>query len=133
MKSIFVVRQNKKSLLSLHIKALCKYRRYEIRSLLDHSQKKYASKKFMKKDAILTIICRLIFVIYWYKLLDKKQKAGENTNALFSNDDVEHTWKYEFGSTYETWVGRMQSLLWNIYLFILYSALGDRCPVTVTL
>ena len=131
--STLVVRQNKKPLLPLHVKALCKYCRYEIRPLFGHSQGEYASEKSMKKDAVLVMICRPTFVIYWYKLLDEKQKAGEDTNALYPYDDVELSWKHEFVSTYETWADRMQTLLWDTYSPILHSALGDRFPVTVTL
>jgi hypothetical protein len=81
--STIVVRQDKKPLSPLHVEALCNYCRYEIRPLLAHSTGEYAPEEPISKDAVLAMICRPTFVIYWYKLLDEKRKEGESTSAPF--------------------------------------------------
>lgn len=84
--STVVVRQDKKPLSPLHVEALCKYCRYEIRPLLAHSIGEYSPEKPMSKDAVLAMICRPTFVIHWYKFLDKKHEEGENTSAPYPYD-----------------------------------------------
>ncbi|KAK2781024.1 hypothetical protein FQN52_001915 [Onygenales sp. PD_12] len=79
--SAIVVRQDKKPLSPLHVEALCKYCRYEIRPLLAHSIGEYSPEEPMRKDEVLTMICRPTFIIYWYKLLDEKCKEGEDTSV----------------------------------------------------
>lgn len=79
--SIIVVRQDKKALLPLHVEALCDYCRYEIRPLLAHSMGEYAPEEPMRKDAVLAMICRPTFVIYWSKVMDEKLKKGENIDV----------------------------------------------------
>lgn len=71
-----LVRQDNKPLLPLHVEALCRYCRFDIRPLLAHSVGEYAPEKPMEKDAVLAMICRATFVIYWYKLLEEKSKEG---------------------------------------------------------
>jgi hypothetical protein len=80
------VRQDKKPLSPLHVEALCKYCRCEIRPLLAHCTGEYAPEEPMKKDSVLAMICRPNFVIYWYKLLDERHKGGEDTSAPFPYD-----------------------------------------------
>ena len=75
--STIVVRQDKKPLSPLHVEALCKYCRYEIRPLLGHSQGEYSPEEPMSKNAVLAMISRPTFVIHWYKLLDEKFNRGE--------------------------------------------------------
>lgn len=79
--STIVVRQDKKPLSPLHVEALCKYCRYEIRPLLAHSIGEYAPEEPMEKDAVLAMICRPTFIIYWFKLLDERHKGGEDTST----------------------------------------------------
>lgn len=86
--SAIVVRQDKKPILPLHVEALCKYCRYEARPLLAHSMGEYAPEKPMEKDAVLAMICRPIFVIHWYKLLEEKNKEGVDTDVPYPYDDV---------------------------------------------
>lgn len=84
--STIVVRQDKKPLLPLHVEALCKYCRYEIRPLFGHSQGEYAPEEPMKKDAVLAMICRPTFVIHWYKLLEERIERGEGISAPYPYD-----------------------------------------------
>ena len=84
--SAIVVRQDKKPLSPLHVEALCKYCRYEIRPLLGHSIGEYAPEEPMSKGDVLAMICRPTFVVYWYKLLDEKHKGGEDTSAPYPYD-----------------------------------------------
>jgi hypothetical protein len=76
--SIIVVRQDKKPLSPLHVEALCNYCRYEIHPLLAHSIGEYYPEEPISKDAVLAMICRPTFVIYWSKLLNEKLKKGED-------------------------------------------------------
>ncbi|KAI1399818.1 hypothetical protein F4819DRAFT_399059 [Hypoxylon fuscum] len=87
--SVIVVRQDKKPLLPLHAEALCKYCRYEARSLLAHSIGEYAPEKPMERGAVLAMICRPAFVISWYKLLEEKSGEGEDTGVPYPYYDVE--------------------------------------------
>ena len=80
------MRQDKKPLSPLHVEELCKYCRYEIRPLLAHSMGEYAPEEPMSKEAVLAMICRPTFVIYWYKLLDEKHEAGDYTSAPYPYD-----------------------------------------------
>lgn len=73
--STIFVRQDKKPLSPLHVEALCKYCRYEICPLLAHSRGDYTPEEPMSKDAVLAMISRPTFVIYWYKLLDEKHRV----------------------------------------------------------
>jgi hypothetical protein len=75
--STIVVRQDKKPLSTLHVEALCRYCRYEIRPLLAHSMGEYVPEEPMRKDDVLTMICRPTFVVYWYKLLDESRTKGK--------------------------------------------------------
>ncbi|KAN0069023.1 zinc finger mynd-type protein [Elaphomyces granulatus] len=79
--SVIVVREDKKPLFPLHVEALCKYCRYEIRPLLGHCNGEYAPEEPMEKNAVLPMICRPTFIIYWYKLLAEKHKEGEDTSV----------------------------------------------------
>lgn len=79
--STIVVRQDKKALLPLHVEALCDYCRYEMRPLLGHSKGEYAPEEPMSKDAVLAMICRPTFVIYWYKVLEEKHKKGDDIDV----------------------------------------------------
>jgi hypothetical protein len=79
--SIIVVRQDKKPLSPLHVEALSKYCRYEIRPLLAHCIGEYHPEEPMSKDAVLAMICRPTFFIYWSKLLDEKHIEGESTSV----------------------------------------------------
>lgn len=81
--SVIVVRQDKKPLFPLHVEALCKFCRHEIRPFLGHSKGEYAPEKPMERDAVLAMICRPTFVICWYKLLDEKRKNGEDSSAPY--------------------------------------------------
>lgn len=81
--SIIVVRQDKKPLSPLHVEALCKYCCYEIRPLLAHSIGEYSPEEPMSKDAVLAMISRSTFVIYWYKLLEEKHKEGVDTSVPY--------------------------------------------------
>lgn len=84
--SALVVRQDKKPLSPLHVEALCKYCQYEIRPLLGHSIGECGPEEPMSKDAVLAMISRATFVIYWYKLMDEKHKKGEDTSAPYPYD-----------------------------------------------
>ena len=79
--SVIVVRQDKKSLLPLHMEALCKYCRYEIRPLLAHSIGEYDPEERMKPDAVLAMICRPTFIIFYYKLLSERDREVEATDV----------------------------------------------------
>ncbi|KAI9891948.1 MAG: hypothetical protein M1814_002142 [Vezdaea aestivalis] len=84
--SVMVVRKNKKALAPLHVEALCRYCRYEIRPILAHSIGEYAPDKPLSKEAALAMVCRPTFSILWYKLLDEKRKNKENADAPFPYD-----------------------------------------------
>ena len=84
--STIVVRQDKKPLSPLHAEALCNYCRHEIRPLLAHSIGEYSPEEPMSKDAVLAMICRPTFVIYWYKLLDGKHESGDDASAPYPYD-----------------------------------------------
>ncbi|KAL1639781.1 hypothetical protein SLS58_007523 [Diplodia intermedia] len=84
--SVVVVRQDMKPLSPLHVEALCRYCRHEIRPLLAHSIGEYEPEEPMAKEAVLSMICRPTFVIYWNKLLDEKRKEGEDTSAPWPYD-----------------------------------------------
>ncbi|KAF1812295.1 hypothetical protein P152DRAFT_458677 [Eremomyces bilateralis CBS 781.70] len=77
--SVIIVRQDKKPLFPLHAEALCKYCHHEIRALLAHSIGEYSPDEPLTKDAVLAMICRPTFSIYWYKLLEEKSKEGDRT------------------------------------------------------
>ncbi|KAI9658421.1 MAG: hypothetical protein M1821_002554 [Bathelium mastoideum] len=72
--SVLVVRQDKKPLFPSLVEALCKYCRYQISPLMAHSHGEYAPEEPMEKDAVLSMICRPTFVIFWHKLLHAKVK-----------------------------------------------------------
>ncbi|KAF3916368.1 hypothetical protein ABW21_db0206018 [Orbilia brochopaga] len=70
--SIIVMRQDKKPLLPLHVEALCNYCFYEVWPLVAHSLGEYEPEEPMDKAAVMQMICRPTFVIYWSKFLDAK-------------------------------------------------------------
>ncbi|KAF1981305.1 hypothetical protein K402DRAFT_342719 [Aulographum hederae CBS 113979] len=74
--TILVVRQDKKPLLPLQMEALAKYCRYEARPLMTHCTGVYAPEKPMEKTVALSMISRTTFVVFWYKLLDRKREEG---------------------------------------------------------
>lgn len=71
--SAIVVRKDKKPLLTMHMEALARYCRYEVRPLLAHSIGEYAPEEPIKKDHVLKIICRPMFVIFWSKFTTEKE------------------------------------------------------------
>lgn len=79
--SAIVVCQDKKPLSPIHVEALCGYCSREILLLFCHSFGEYAPEEPMSKDAVLAMICRPTFIIYWSKLLRKEIGTGEDTNA----------------------------------------------------
>lgn len=81
MRSIIVVRQDKKPLFPLHVEALCGYCRDEIPPLLAHSNGKYAPENPMEKDAVLAMTYRPTFVICWYKLVEEKRNRNGDASA----------------------------------------------------
>lgn len=80
--SVIVVRQDKKPLLPLHVEALCKYCRYDIRPFFAHSLGEYDEENPMSEEAVLAVISRSTFVIYWYKLLDEKHQEGADVSIV---------------------------------------------------
>ncbi|PMD28826.1 hypothetical protein L207DRAFT_642847 [Hyaloscypha variabilis F] len=78
---------DKRPLSPLHVEALCKYCGYEIRPILAQSVGEYAGEEPMGKNEVLAMICRPTFVIFWYKLLDEKEKEGEDMNAPYPYDE----------------------------------------------
>lgn len=76
--SVVVVRQDKKPLLPIHVEALCKYCHFDIGPLLGHSEGEYYPDEPMARGAVLSMICRPTFSISWYKLLEDKDKQGED-------------------------------------------------------
>ncbi len=80
--SVLVVRQDKKPLSLLHMEALCNYCRYEASPIIAHSNGECYPEKPISKDAVLAIICRPMFVVYWYKLLDEKRKEGKDADDV---------------------------------------------------
>jgi hypothetical protein len=81
--TVLVVRQDKKPLAPLHMEALCRYCRYEIRPLLAHTIGEYAPDKPLDKKLVLDMICRPTFSIWWYKLTDEKRHNKEKVDAPF--------------------------------------------------
>ncbi|KAF2790433.1 hypothetical protein K505DRAFT_251203 [Melanomma pulvis-pyrius CBS 109.77] len=71
--SAIVVRKDKKPLLPSHMEALAKYCRNEIQPLMGHSTGEYHPEEPIKKDHVLKIICRPMFVIYWSKFSREKK------------------------------------------------------------
>ncbi|KAF2706629.1 hypothetical protein K504DRAFT_459028 [Pleomassaria siparia CBS 279.74] len=71
--SVIVVRKDKKLLLPMHMEALARYCRYEIRPLLAHSTGEFHPEKPMKREEVLRMICRPTFVIYWAKFAGEKK------------------------------------------------------------
>lgn len=48
----------------------------------------YEPEEPMSEDAVLAMISRATFVIYWEKLLNEKHEAGEDITSLPSPYDV---------------------------------------------
>jgi hypothetical protein len=71
--SAIVVRKDKKPLLPIHVEALAGYCRNANQPLLAHSIGEYAPEEPIKKDHVLKIICRPVFVIYWAKFREEKE------------------------------------------------------------
>lgn len=73
MGSVIVVRKDKVPLLPLHMEALAKYCRNEVGPLMAHSTGLYDPEKPIKKEHVLHIICRPMFVIYWGRFMEEKK------------------------------------------------------------
>jgi hypothetical protein len=71
--SAIVVRKDKKTLLPMQMEALAGYCRNEIQPLLGHSTGEYHPEEPIKKEVVLKIICRPMFVIYWTKFRREKK------------------------------------------------------------
>lgn len=71
--SVIVVRKDKKPLLPMHMEALANYCQKEIRPLLAHSIGEYHTEEPIKKDHVLRIICRPMFVIYWNRFTEERK------------------------------------------------------------
>jgi hypothetical protein len=41
----------------------------------------YSPEEPMSKDAVLAMISRSTFIIYWHKLVEEKHKKGEDTSV----------------------------------------------------
>lgn len=69
--STIVVRKDRKALLPIHMEALAGYCWNEVQPLMAHSIGRYIIA--FKKDDVLKIICRRMFVIYWTKFCREKK------------------------------------------------------------
>ncbi|PVH99566.1 hypothetical protein DM02DRAFT_471379, partial [Periconia macrospinosa] len=65
--SVVVVRQDKKPLTPFHVEVLCGYAHNRVKPLFLHSMGRYGHGLPLSKDAVLTMICRATFVIYWFE------------------------------------------------------------------
>jgi len=81
--TVLVVRQDKKPLAPLHMEALCRYCRYEIRPLLAHTIGEYSPDEPLDKKLVLDMICRPTFSIWWYKLTEEKYRNNEKADIPF--------------------------------------------------
>ena len=82
--SVVVVRKDKKLLLPMHMEALARYCRYDVQPILAHSIGDYHPEEPIKKEDVLRIICRPMFVIYWSKFMSEKN--GYGTASPYDND-----------------------------------------------
>ena len=71
--SIIVLRKDTKPLLPIPMEAIARYCRYEVRPILAHSIGEYYPEEPIKKDDVLTIICRPMFVVYWAEFREERQ------------------------------------------------------------
>jgi hypothetical protein len=81
--SAIVVRKDKKPLLPMQMEALAGYCRNEIQPLLGHSTGEYHPEEPIKKEDVLKIICRPMFVIYWTKF--RRDKEDYTTPSPYDN------------------------------------------------
>ncbi|KAK6506206.1 hypothetical protein TWF506_011125 [Arthrobotrys conoides] len=73
--SFIAVRQDKKPLDPLHMEALCKYCLDHVQPLFGHHCGEYAPDEPLSKEAVLSMICRPTFSIYWYKRFVEENRA----------------------------------------------------------
>ncbi|KAI1194105.1 hypothetical protein F5X97DRAFT_311897 [Nemania serpens] len=84
--SVIIVREDKKPLSPLHVEALCKYCRCGVLPLFCHSRGEYAPDEPLKRELVLEMICRPLFSICWYKLLEEKWANKEYPDDPFPYD-----------------------------------------------
>lgn len=70
--STIVVRKDRRPLLPLHMEALARYCQYEVQPPMGHSSGECYPEEPMKREDVLTMICRPMFIIYWYKFMREK-------------------------------------------------------------
>jgi hypothetical protein len=71
--SVVVVRKDKKPLLPLHMEALTTYCRKEALPIVSHSLGEYSPEEPVSKEHVLQLICRPMFIIFWYKFIEEKE------------------------------------------------------------
>jgi hypothetical protein len=71
--SVVVIRKDKKPLLPLHMEALTTYCRKEALPIVSHSLGEYSSEEPVSKEHVLQLICRPMFIIFWYKFIEEKE------------------------------------------------------------
>lgn len=90
--NVLVVRQDKKPLLPVHVETLANYCRFEVLPYLAHSIGEYGTSKSeepMTRDAVLAMIHRPAFNIYWHKSIDAKVESAKNSaNEATDSEDV---------------------------------------------
>lgn len=79
--SVIVVRRDEQPLLPIHIEALCTYSQYEVGPLMGHSIGDYAPDEPLTREAVLQMICRPTFSIFWVKFCRQKSMEGVEVSA----------------------------------------------------
>lgn len=74
--SVVVVRQDREPLLPLHAEALCRYCHDHVSPLLKRSMSGYGGRHPLNKEAVLSMICRATFEIFWHKFMEEKTKSA---------------------------------------------------------
>jgi hypothetical protein len=84
--SVIVVRKDRRPLLPTHMEALAGYCQNEVRPLMGHSIGEYSPEEPIRKDHVLEIICRPMFVLYWSKFI--RERKDYTTPSPYEIEDL---------------------------------------------
>jgi hypothetical protein len=76
--SVIAVRKDKKPLLLLHMEALARYCRKDVRPILGHSIGECSPEEPISKEQALQLICRPMFILSWYNFLGEKKEYADS-------------------------------------------------------
>ncbi|KAF3184137.1 hypothetical protein TWF751_000134 [Orbilia oligospora] len=84
--SFIAVRQDKKPLDPVHMEALCSYCIDHAQPLFGHNFGEYTPDEPLSKQAVLSMICRPTFSIYWYKrFTEELERKGSSNYASITS------------------------------------------------